>query len=242
VGKEEKRILIISIISSVAVDGIGLGLGMMGIISHFWGVVIVIVSSAVLVLVLIFGVFKTKSKELPPADTNRLENVTHKDLVMLYDTVRKIVERKDEIAEEVSKYSWESYKPYFSERERYRQLARDKGETEAVLWELFMSLSNPLLKDKIDSDISLETLADKKSRLIAKIMNVQLSKEVEYLFRLQDEGHRKWVEDAVFGSDTSVNSQTVRKYYDKSIHSQLHLVMATVNQLQRMVPKRDAQK
>lgn len=232
-GKEE-RLLIISIIISFATGGIFAGLTMAGITSHFWGWFIVGISSIVLVVALVklVKILKTKSKQPSLADINGLKNVTHKDLVLLYNTVRKIVEHKDRIAEKVSKYTWESYKPYFSEREHYQQLVKEKGEKEAVLWELFFCLSNPLLKDKIDSDTLLGTLTDKKSRLIAKIMNAELSQQVEHLFRLQDEGQGKWVEDVVFGSDTSVNSQIVRKYYDKLVHSQLHLVMDTINQLQ----------
>jgi hypothetical protein len=233
-GEKEKNIFIITL----ALCLIGVGLPMTGIVSHFWGWLITGCGFALLVVALC-RIFKTKSKQPSLVDINRLQNVTHEDLVMLYNTVRKIVERKDKIAERVSKYTWESYKPYFSERERYQQLVKEKGEKEAVLWEVFNCLSNPLLKDKIDSDTSLGSLADRESRLIGKIMNSELNERVDLLFRLQDDGHKKWIEDVVFGSDTNVNSQIVREDYDKLVRSQLNLVIDTINQLERMETKHD---
>lgn len=167
-------------------------------------------------------------------------NVTLEDLILLYDTVRKIVERKNKLAEEVSKSSWERYKVYFSKREHYEQLVKEKGEKEAVFWELILGLTNPLLEDRMDSDTSLTSLTTKKNKLIGKIMNVKLSQKIELLLRLQDEGQRNWIDDVVLGLDRNTNSQIVKRHYDRLVSNQLHFVMDNINQLQRMANNRDS--
>ena len=168
--------------------------------------------------------------------------VTHEDLVELYDVVRKIVERRDEIAEEVSKCSWESYRCYFSGREDYIERVNELGEKEAVLIELILSLSNPLVKDRTGSDRALRNLSNKKSRLIGRIMNSDLSKKIELLFRLQDEGHTNWLNDVAVGIDSHVNSQIIKKRYDELVCNQLNLVMDKISRLERVVTERDAEK
>jgi len=132
---------------------------------------------------------------------------TTEDLQELYTTICKIIDLKDELAEEVSKSDWESYKPYFSGREHYEQLVKEWGEKDAVLLELVISLSNPLLEDRLKSEKPLSELININDGLIRKIRSPRLSIEVESLFRLQDEGQRNWIQGLVHNTiDSNVRS------------------------------------
>lgn len=114
-GKEEKRILIISIASSIAVDGIGVGLGMMGIISHFWGVFIVIASSVVLIVVLILGVFRAKG-DIRPSDVREFQYRIERRkayLPHLQQALEALLNKQYELTNKAGQVSLEEYRDKF---------------------------------------------------------------------------------------------------------------------------------
>jgi uncharacterized protein YnzC (UPF0291/DUF896 family) len=146
-GKEEKRLLIISIAISIGIDGIGVGLGMMGIISHFWGAVIVIVSSVILTLVLIFGVFRAKNKQPSLADINRLKSemservkTRRQYLPQLKETLKEYISRVEQIAQTDSRlYDLKRYKKLYIRRgfRGLRKAAARVDQNQTIYWELF---------------------------------------------------------------------------------------------------------
>jgi len=186
--------------------------------------------------------WRSKTVEREATQEYIAPSVTGKDLITLYEFVHKIKECKDRIAEEVSKCGWECYKPYFSGWEHYKQLVEGRGEREATLLELVLSLSNPLLDDRTNSNKQLKQLSNRLSRLVGKVMNSRLSKAVDDLFRLQDEGQRNWIQDIVLDTmDSRVASQIIKRRYDELVSNQLNRVIGILNDLQRAVSEHGEQ-
>jgi len=188
-----------------------------------------------------FGRSKVVEKEITQEYV--APSVTGEDLTTLYEVVHKIKERKDGIAEEVSKCGWEGYKPYFSEWEHYKQLVEARGEKEATLLELVLSLSNPLLEDRTNSDKELRKLSNRRNRLVGKIMNSRLSKAIDDLFKFQDGGQRNWIQGIVLDNmDSKVTSQIIKRRYDELVSNQLNRVIGILNELQRVISRQDEQR
>jgi hypothetical protein len=161
---------------------------------------------------------------------------TVSDLDELYETVNKIVKHKDRLAEELSKFGWESYRPYVLGKESYRNLANERGDKEAILMSLVLSLSNPLLDDKMGSDEKLVGMIDRVDGLVGKIGNQRLHTEIEQLFKLQDEGQRHWVGDVVSGTvNSDMYAQLFKNQYGNFTSTQLGRVLRLVNELRKVV-------
>ena len=176
----------------------------------------------------------SKRKSFPSSKDAEVlpEHVTIEDLDQCYDAVRGIVEQKNRIADDVSGCSWKDYLPYYSERDHYKALLPRYGEKDAVLMELQISLSNPLLEARMKSDKVLEDLLDTYSRLVGKIGNTKLRNEIVALLRLQDEGQRNWISGEIVGTpDSMANSQIMKKRYADWIDHKQTDVLRIVNEL-----------
>lgn len=167
-------------------------------------------------------------------------NATLVDLDQVYKTTHEIIERKDKLAEEASGCAWESYRPHFSALERYKKNIEVWGEKDAVIQELNLSLSNPLLDSRVKSDETLTALIRNNDEYVVKVGSRTLRDEVEKLFRLQDEGHRNWLHGVMLGTTNSVvNSQILRKRYAELVSARLSRVMGMVTGLQEAIAKRN---
>jgi len=164
-------------------------------------------------------------------------NVTSNDLQEVYMTTSEIVDLKNKIAEEVSKSKWQDYIPYFKELDHYKQLVDEKGEREAVLFKLTLNLTNPLLVDKQKSNQILSDLIKKNNRLIWKIRHSQLRKEIEELYKIQDDIHRHWIEGLVLDTlNTSVNAQIFKNQSERLlITRKIKTITDLINILQREI-------